>query len=38
MKRLELMGLDGIGEVSKGDSVGALICDACSRQKVRPAG
>ena len=34
MKRLELMGLEGIGEISRGDCVGALICDACSRQKV----
>jgi coenzyme F420-0:L-glutamate ligase / coenzyme F420-1:gamma-L-glutamate ligase len=34
MKRLELIGLDGIGEVKKGDSVGALICGACSRQNV----
>jgi coenzyme F420-0:L-glutamate ligase/coenzyme F420-1:gamma-L-glutamate ligase len=34
MKRLELMGLDGIGEVSKGDSIGALICDACSKQNL----
>jgi len=34
MKRLELMGFEGIGEVRKGDSVGALICDACSRQNV----
>jgi coenzyme F420-0:L-glutamate ligase/coenzyme F420-1:gamma-L-glutamate ligase len=34
MKRLELMGLEGIGEVGKGDSVGALICDACSRQNI----
>jgi coenzyme F420-0:L-glutamate ligase / coenzyme F420-1:gamma-L-glutamate ligase len=34
MKRLELMGLDGIGEVSQGDSIGALICDACSKQNV----
>ena len=33
MKRLELIGLEGIGEVRAGDAVGALICDACSRQK-----
>ena len=32
MKRLELIGLEGIGEVRGGDCVGALICDACSRQ------
>ena len=35
MKRLELIGLEGIGEVREGDSIGALICDACSRQDVR---
>ena len=34
MKRLELIGIDGIGEVSEGDSIGTLICDACSRQKL----
>jgi coenzyme F420-0:L-glutamate ligase / coenzyme F420-1:gamma-L-glutamate ligase len=34
MKRLELIGLEGIGEVGKGDSVGALIGDACSRQNI----
>jgi len=33
MKRLELIGLEGIGEVREGDSVGALICAACSQQK-----
>ena len=32
MRRLELIGLEGIGEVHGGDSVGALICDACARQ------
>lgn len=32
MKRLELVGLEGIGEVQGGDSVGALICEACSQQ------
>lgn len=32
MKRLELIGLEGIDEVQGGDSVGALICEACSRQ------
>ena len=31
MKRLELIGLEGIGEVRGGDRV-VLICDACSRQ------
>lgn len=34
MKRLELLGLEGIGEVGKGDSIGALICDACSKQNL----
>jgi coenzyme F420-0:L-glutamate ligase/coenzyme F420-1:gamma-L-glutamate ligase len=34
MKRVELLGLEGIGEVSKGDSVGALICDACLKQNL----
>jgi coenzyme F420-0:L-glutamate ligase / coenzyme F420-1:gamma-L-glutamate ligase len=34
MKRLELIGLQSIGEVSKGDSVGASIGDACSRQNL----
>jgi coenzyme F420-0:L-glutamate ligase/coenzyme F420-1:gamma-L-glutamate ligase len=34
MKRLELIGLEGLGEVQRGDSVGQLICDACPRQKV----
>ena len=34
MKRLELIGLEGIGEVQGGDSVGALICDACARQNL----
>ncbi|MGB7948146.1 MAG: coenzyme F420-0:L-glutamate ligase [Candidatus Binatia bacterium] len=33
MKRLELIGLEGIGEVREGDSLGALICDACTQQK-----
>jgi coenzyme F420-0:L-glutamate ligase/coenzyme F420-1:gamma-L-glutamate ligase len=36
MKRLELIGLDGMGEIRPGDSVGGLICDACSRQKLEP--
>jgi coenzyme F420-0:L-glutamate ligase/coenzyme F420-1:gamma-L-glutamate ligase len=34
MKRLELLGLGGIAEVSEGDSIGALICDACSKQDL----
>jgi coenzyme F420-0:L-glutamate ligase/coenzyme F420-1:gamma-L-glutamate ligase len=31
MKRLELFGLENIGEVREGDSVAALICSACDR-------
>jgi coenzyme F420-0:L-glutamate ligase/coenzyme F420-1:gamma-L-glutamate ligase len=34
MKRLELVGLEDIGEVGPGDFVGRLICDACLRQKI----
>ncbi|HSE87664.1 MAG TPA: coenzyme F420-0:L-glutamate ligase [Candidatus Binatia bacterium] len=34
MKRLEMIGLEGIGEVQGGDSVATLICDACSRQSI----
>jgi coenzyme F420-0:L-glutamate ligase / coenzyme F420-1:gamma-L-glutamate ligase len=34
MKRLELLGLEDIGEVSLGDSIGGLICEACERQKI----
>ena len=30
MKRLEIFGLDGLGEVCLGDSSGKLIVDACS--------
>ena len=33
MKRVELVGLEGIAEVHAGDSVGQLICDACERQQ-----
>lgn len=33
MKRIELIGLEGIAEVQAGDSVGELICDACERQQ-----
>ena len=32
MKRLELFGLEGLGEIDRGDSLGALICSACARQ------
>jgi coenzyme F420-0:L-glutamate ligase/coenzyme F420-1:gamma-L-glutamate ligase len=34
MKRIEIFGLDGIGEVGAGDSIGKLIVDACSRNNV----
>ena len=34
MRRLELLGVESIGEVRAGDSVAALICDACSRQGI----
>lgn len=34
MKRLELIGLEGIGEVASGDSVGQLICAACARESI----
>ena len=34
MKRLELIGLEGIGEIRAGDCVGKLICSACSRQGI----
>jgi len=34
MKRLELIGIEGLAEIRAGDSVGALICEACSRQSI----
>jgi coenzyme F420-0:L-glutamate ligase/coenzyme F420-1:gamma-L-glutamate ligase len=34
MKRLELVGLEDIGQVSLGDSIARLICEACGRQKI----
>lgn len=34
MKRLELVGVEGIGEVSVGADVGQLICAACARQGI----
>jgi coenzyme F420-0:L-glutamate ligase / coenzyme F420-1:gamma-L-glutamate ligase len=37
MKRVELIGLEGIGEVRAGDDVGQLICDACARQGLELA-
>ena len=37
MKRLELIGVEGIGEVRAGDSIGEIICAACDRQKIELA-
>jgi len=37
MKRLELTGLENIGEVKAGDSLGQLIVAACSRQGIELA-
>ena len=34
MKRLELIGLESIGEIAGGDSVGCLICAACAREGI----
>ena len=34
MRRLELIGLEGLGEVRQGDSVGGRIVEACSRQTI----
>jgi coenzyme F420-0:L-glutamate ligase / coenzyme F420-1:gamma-L-glutamate ligase len=34
MKRMELIGLDGIGEVARGDSIGRLIGEACAREGI----
>ena len=34
MNRLSIFGLAGIGEVGAGDSLGKLIADACSRNRV----
>ena len=34
MKRLELLGLEGIAEIDTGDAIGALICDGCARQGI----
>ena len=33
MKRVEIFGVAGIGEVGAGDSIGKLIVDACSRNR-----
>jgi len=32
MKRLELIGVEGMGEVRAGNTLGALICNACAHQ------
>jgi coenzyme F420-0:L-glutamate ligase / coenzyme F420-1:gamma-L-glutamate ligase len=37
MKRVELIGLEGLGEVRAGDDVGQIICDACARQGIELA-
>jgi coenzyme F420-0:L-glutamate ligase / coenzyme F420-1:gamma-L-glutamate ligase len=34
MKRLELFGLESIGEVARGDCIGALIGEACAREAI----
>jgi coenzyme F420-0:L-glutamate ligase/coenzyme F420-1:gamma-L-glutamate ligase len=34
MKRLELIAVEGIGEIRAGDVVGRLICDACARHGI----
>jgi coenzyme F420-0:L-glutamate ligase/coenzyme F420-1:gamma-L-glutamate ligase len=34
MKRLELFGVEGIGEIHAGASLGHMICDACSSQGI----
>jgi coenzyme F420-0:L-glutamate ligase/coenzyme F420-1:gamma-L-glutamate ligase len=38
MTRLELIGLEGIGEARPGESIGKLILEACARQAVKLAG
>jgi coenzyme F420-0:L-glutamate ligase / coenzyme F420-1:gamma-L-glutamate ligase len=37
MNRLELIGLEGIGEALQGESIGKLILEACARQAVKLA-
>jgi coenzyme F420-0:L-glutamate ligase/coenzyme F420-1:gamma-L-glutamate ligase len=34
MRRLELIGVEGLGEIQPGDSLGGLICEACGRQDI----
>lgn len=35
MKRLELIGVTGLSEIKAGDSIGDLICQACSNQGIK---
>ncbi len=37
MKHLELIGVEGMGEIQAGDSLGALICSAGARQGIELA-
>jgi len=34
MKRIELIGLDDLGEIRAGDSIGDLLCDLCERHDI----
>lgn len=34
MKRLEIIGIEGMGEIRAGDALGQLICAACGRQGI----
>ena len=36
MKRLEFFGVEGIGKIHAGVSLGQIICDACARQGIEP--
>ncbi|MBM4297262.1 MAG: coenzyme F420-0:L-glutamate ligase [Deltaproteobacteria bacterium] len=37
MKRLELFGVEGLGEIHAGAPLGEMICDACRRQGIELA-
>jgi len=37
MKRIEIIGVEGMGEVRAGDCVGELVCAACARQGIELA-
>ena len=37
MKRVEMIGVEGMGEIRAGDCVGGLICAACARQGIELA-